>query len=116
VPPAALLEPQASSEIEKIVTNTVREDDGKPLDRKTGRLTTTLSDPFAERARLEVAIRQNLAGLGYPPKGPACGAWPMQILDNAYRKAYFSIHIMADMHSPSTFPMHASPAAGWPAQ
>jgi type I restriction enzyme M protein len=48
-----------------------QEDDGEPFDQKMARLTTTLSEQFAESARLEAAIRQNLAGLGYPLKSPA---------------------------------------------
>jgi hypothetical protein len=34
------------------------------------RLTAPLGDPFAESARLEAAIRRNLAGLDYPLKEP----------------------------------------------
>ena len=48
-----------------------QEDDGEPFDQKMARLTATLSDQFAESDRLEAAIRQNLAGLGYPLKTPA---------------------------------------------
>ena len=48
-----------------------QEDDGEPFDQKMARLTATLSDQFAESARFEAAIRQNLAGLGYPLKNPA---------------------------------------------
>jgi type I restriction-modification system DNA methylase subunit len=48
-----------------------QEDDGEPFDQKMTRLTATLSDQFAESDRLESAIRQNLAGLGYPLKTPA---------------------------------------------
>lgn len=48
-----------------------QEDDGEPFDAKMARLTATLSEQFAESARLEAAIRQNLAGLGYPLKNPA---------------------------------------------
>ena len=47
-----------------------QEDDGEPFDEKMARLTATLSEQFAESARLEVAIRQNLAGLGYPLQRP----------------------------------------------
>ena len=52
-----------------------QEDDGEPFDQKMARLTATLSEQFAESARLEAAIRHNLAGLGYPlqPPGPAQG-------------------------------------------
>ena len=48
-----------------------QEEDGEPFDEKMTRLTATLSEQFAESARLEAAIRQNLAGLGYPLKTPA---------------------------------------------
>lgn len=41
------------------------EDDGEPFEEKMARLTGTLWDQFAESARLEQAIRDNLAGLGY---------------------------------------------------
>ena len=41
------------------------EDDGEPFDRKMKRLTTELEGQFAESAKLEKAIRQNLKGLGY---------------------------------------------------
>jgi type I restriction enzyme M protein len=47
-----------------------QEEDGEPFDDKMARLTATLSDQFAESARLEAAIRRNLAGLGYPLKEP----------------------------------------------
>lgn len=43
-----------------------QEDDGEPFEEKMARLTATLSEQFAESARLEAAIRRNLAGLGYP--------------------------------------------------
>jgi type I restriction enzyme M protein len=49
----------------------VHEDDGEPFDQKMARLTATLSEPFAESARLEAAIRHNLVGLGYPLQPPA---------------------------------------------
>ncbi len=48
-----------------------QEEDGEPFEDKMARLTATLSDQFAESARLDAAIRQNLAGLGYPLKNPA---------------------------------------------
>jgi type I restriction enzyme M protein len=41
------------------------EDDGEPFEEKMTRLTETLWAQFAESARLEQAIRENLAGLGY---------------------------------------------------
>jgi type I restriction enzyme M protein len=41
------------------------EDDGEPFEQKMARLTATLEQQFAESARLEVAIRANLKGLGY---------------------------------------------------
>lgn len=41
------------------------EDDGEPFDQKMKRLTATLEEQFAESARLEKAIRQNLKGLGH---------------------------------------------------
>ncbi len=47
-----------------------QEDDGEPFEEKMARLTATLSDQLAESARLEAAIRKNLAGLGYPLKEP----------------------------------------------
>ena len=48
-----------------------QEDDGEAFEDKMARLTATLSEQFTESARLEVAIRKNLAGLGYPLKAPA---------------------------------------------
>ena len=48
-----------------------QEDDGEAFEDKMARLTATLSGQFTESARLEVAIRKNLAGLGYPLKAPA---------------------------------------------
>jgi len=39
------------------------EDDGEPFEEKMKRLTTTLEDQFAESAKLEKAIRQNLKSL-----------------------------------------------------
>ena len=41
------------------------EDDGEPFEEKMARLTETLSEQFAELARLEQVIRENLARLGY---------------------------------------------------
>jgi type I restriction enzyme M protein len=41
------------------------EDDGEPFDDKMKRLTAELSTHFAESARLEKEIRNNLKGLGY---------------------------------------------------
>jgi len=41
------------------------EDDGEPFDEKMKRLTSTLSEQFAESARLEAEIKKNLQGLGY---------------------------------------------------
>ena len=40
-------------------------DDGEPFDAKMARLTAELNGQFAESAKLESAIRANLAGLGY---------------------------------------------------
>ncbi len=45
-----------------------QEDDGEPFGEKMKRLGTKLEEQFAESARLDAAIRQNLAGLGYPVK------------------------------------------------
>ncbi len=42
------------------------EDDGEPFDEKMNRLTGELAGHFAESARLESAIRDNLAAIGYP--------------------------------------------------
>jgi type I restriction enzyme M protein len=42
------------------------EEDGEPFAEKMARLTAQLSEQFAESARLEAQIKQNLAGLGYP--------------------------------------------------
>jgi type I restriction enzyme M protein len=42
-----------------------QEADAEPFEEKMARLTTALSDQFQESARLEAAIRKNLAGLGY---------------------------------------------------
>jgi type I restriction enzyme M protein len=41
------------------------EDDGEPFEEKMARLTATLQEQFAESARLEQVIRDNLARLGY---------------------------------------------------
>jgi len=41
------------------------EDDGEPFGEKMTRLTATLSEQFAESARLEGIIRENLRRLGY---------------------------------------------------
>ena len=41
------------------------EDDGEPFAEKMARLTSTLKEQFADSERLEVEIKQNLAGLGY---------------------------------------------------
>lgn len=42
-----------------------QETDGEPFEEKMTRLTALLSEQFEESARLEVAIRKNLLGLGY---------------------------------------------------
>ncbi len=44
------------------------EDDDEPFEEKMKRLTAKLEEQFAESAKLEAAIRQNLSGLGYPVK------------------------------------------------
>jgi hypothetical protein len=41
------------------------EDDDEPFAEKMQRLTATLNEQFAESRKLEKAIRQNLAGLGF---------------------------------------------------
>jgi type I restriction enzyme M protein len=41
------------------------EDDGEPFEEKMARLTATLHEQFAESARLEQVIHDNLARLGY---------------------------------------------------
>ena len=41
------------------------EDDGEPFEEKMTRLVAELNGQFAESAKLEQAIRANLAGLGY---------------------------------------------------
>jgi type I restriction enzyme M protein len=41
------------------------EDDGEPFEDKMKRLTSKLGEQFAESARLEKAIRENLKGLGF---------------------------------------------------
>jgi len=42
-----------------------QEEDGEPFSEKMQRLTAQLAEQFAEGAKLEVAIKKNLAGLGY---------------------------------------------------
>ena len=42
------------------------EDDGEPFEQKMRRLTATLDSQLEEGARLDAAIRENLARLGYP--------------------------------------------------
>ncbi len=50
------------------------EDDGEPFPDKMARLTSTLSQQFAESARLEAEIRGHLARLGWPlPAAVAAG-------------------------------------------
>jgi type I restriction enzyme M protein len=44
------------------------EDDDEPFEEKMQRLATQLAEQFGESARLEAAIRQNLAELGYAVK------------------------------------------------
>jgi len=44
-------------------------DDGEPFEEKMTRLVAELHSQFDESAKLEAAIRQNLAGLGFPGKG-----------------------------------------------
>ncbi len=44
-------------------------DDGEPFEQKMARLTQTLTEQLAESAKLEKAIRKNLAGLGFPLEG-----------------------------------------------
>ena len=41
------------------------EDDGEPFEEKMKRLTATLETQFAESAKLEKAIRQNLKALSH---------------------------------------------------
>ena len=41
------------------------EDDGEPFDKKMGRLTAQLKEQFAESAKLESAIRENLKKVGH---------------------------------------------------
>ena len=41
------------------------EDDGEPFEEKMKRLTARLEEQFGESAKLEKAIRKNLAELGY---------------------------------------------------
>ena len=47
------------------------EDDGELFDEKMQRLTNTLAGQFKESAKLEKAILENLASLGFSPKEPA---------------------------------------------
>ncbi|MBX6765114.1 MAG: N-6 DNA methylase, partial [Rubrobacteraceae bacterium] len=42
-----------------------QEDDGEPFEEKMRRLTATLAEQFAESARLEKEIRENLRSIGY---------------------------------------------------
>jgi type I restriction enzyme M protein len=42
-----------------------QEQDGEPFEDKMARLTATLNEQFGESAKLETAIRENLARLGY---------------------------------------------------
>ena len=44
------------------------EDDGVPFEEKMARLTSELSDLFAESHKLEAGIREKLAGIGYKMK------------------------------------------------
>jgi type I restriction enzyme M protein len=46
------------------------EDDDEPFGEKMQRLTATLNEQFAESRKLEKAIRQNLAGLGFSEERP----------------------------------------------
>ena len=46
-----------------------RQAGGEPFADKMARLTARLSEQFAESARLEEQIRNNLAGLGYALEG-----------------------------------------------
>lgn len=41
------------------------EDDGEPFEEKMARLTAELAEQFAESARLEAIIRENLRRVGY---------------------------------------------------
>ena len=41
------------------------EDDGEPFGEKMARLTKTLEEQFAEGAKLQTQIRENLQRLGY---------------------------------------------------
>jgi type I restriction enzyme M protein len=60
-----------------------QEVDGEPFDQKMVRLTAMLSDQFAASARLEAAIRQNPAGLGYPLKNPGQAGFRARGLSDA---------------------------------
>lgn len=42
----------------------LEEDDDEPFEEKMGRLTKQLDTQFAENAKLEAAIRENLQALG----------------------------------------------------
>lgn len=42
-------------------------DDGEPFEEKMARLVAELNGQFAESAKLELAIKANLSGLGFPP-------------------------------------------------
>ena len=42
-----------------------QEDDGEPFAEKMARLTSQLTEQFAESERLEAEIKRNLGGLGY---------------------------------------------------
>ncbi len=42
-----------------------QEDDGEPFEEKMARLTSELSDLFAESHKLEEEIRKNLGAIGY---------------------------------------------------
>jgi type I restriction enzyme M protein len=42
-----------------------QEEDGEPFAEKMQRLSAQLAEQFAESAKLQVEIRENLAGLGY---------------------------------------------------
>lgn len=59
------LMPEGASHMAKRCTN--REKTTAPPDQKTARLTLTLDEQFKESTRLERAIREDLAGLGFEP-------------------------------------------------
>jgi len=48
------------------------EDDDEPFEEKMARLTKDLNDQFAEGARLEAVIRENLASLGFGLEESSC--------------------------------------------